>query len=341
MNLPDSSFIPGPLWLIEALHIFTLTLHFLAMNFLFGGILVVLHAGSKNRWQDPVVKKLVKMFPSAMAITVTLGVAPLLFIEVVFPRQMYSAAIVSGWFWLGVIPAVIVAYFALHYAALRSDEAIAAKRAALVVALVGMLYVSFTYSSVFSMAERPRLIHSLYERTQTGLLLNPDVGDYIMRWLHMMLGAVTVGGFFAGWIGREREEAFKAGKGFFLWGMVLAMGAGIGYMGTLSPVMPAFMHTAGIWFLTAAIVLSLGSLHFFFAKKFLPSGLMLFLSVWGMVTVRHYVRLVKLQGQFDPATWRVATQWSPLVLFFVCFAIALGAVIYMLKLFLSAGTREA
>ena len=336
MNLPDSSFIPAPLWLINVLHLFTLSLHFIAMNFLFGGILVVLSAGSKDRWNDPVVKRLIKMFPSAMAATVTLGVAPLLFIQVVFTQQVYSAAIVSGWLWLGVILAVIVAYFALHRAALKSDDASRSKRAPLVVALLGMLYVSLVYSSVFSMAERPQLIHSLYARAQTGLILNPEFGDYFLRWLHMMLGAVTVGGFFVGLIGRDHPHIYAIGKKYYLWGMVFASGAGIGYLGSLTPYMPGFMHSPGIWALTAAIILSLGSLHFFFAKKFLPSGLMLFVSVVGMVTARQYVRLVKLQGQFDPASWRVSTQWSPLILFLVCLVVAIATVFYVIRLFLAA-----
>ncbi len=341
MNLPDSNFLSAPLWVFTALHVLTLSLHFLAMNFLFGGILVVLRAGSAKRWDDPVVKKLIKIFPSAMAVTITLGVAPLLFVQMVFPRQIYSAAIVSGWLWLAVIPAVIVAYYALHRAALKSEQATAAKRSSLLVALLGMLYVSLVYSSVFSMAERPQLIHSLYARDQSGFLLNPEAGDYFLRWLHMMLGAASVGGFFVGLIGRDHAEAYETGKKFFLWGMVLASGAGIGYLSVLSPFLPAFMHSPGIWALTAAVVLSLGSLHFFFVKKFLPSGLMLSFSVMGMVTARHYVRLVKLQGQFDPAAWRVAPQWSPFLLFLVCFAAALAALFYMLRLFIAAKEDSA
>jgi len=336
MNLPDSNFLSAPLWMVTLLHIVTLSLHFLTMNFLFGGILVVLRAGSASRWDDPVVKKMIRMFPSAMAATVTLGIAPLLFLQLVFPRQVYSAAVVSGWLWLGIIPAVIVTYFALHRASLARDDARSVKRTSLLIALLGMFYVSLVYSSVFSMAERPQLIHSLYAQDQTGFLLNPEAGDYFFRWIHMMLGAVTVGGFFVGWIGRDQVEAYDTGKKFFLWGMVLASAAGIGYLGVLRPFLPGFMRSPGIYALTGAIVLSLGSLHFFFVKKFLPSGLMLFVSLIGMVTARHYVRLVKLQGQFDPASWRVAPQWSPFLLFLICFLVALGALLYMLRLLLAA-----
>jgi len=341
MSLPDSNFLSAPLWLVTTLHVVTLSLHLLAMNFLFGGILIVLRAGSAGRWQDPAVKKLMRMFPTAMAATVTLGIAPLLFLQLVFPRQVYSAAIVSGWLWLMVIPVVIAAYYSLHRASLKADEATAAKRTSLLLALLGMLYVSLVFSSVFSMAERPGLIHSLYAHDQSGFLLNPEAGDYFLRWLHMILGAATVGGFFAGIIGKDDPAAYASGRSLYLWGMVSASLAGIGYLIVLRPFLPVYMHTPGIGALSVAIILSLGSLHMFFVKKFLPSGLMLFASLIGMVTARHYVRLVKLQGQFNPSSLRVATQWSPLILFLICFVIMIAALVYLLRLFFSTGRTEA
>ena len=102
MNLPDYNFIPAPLWLITVLHILTLTLHFVAMNFLVGGVIIVLWGKFTDRWNHPVVKKFISAFPSAMAATVTLGVAPLLFVQLVYHRQVYAASIVSGWpIWVG------------------------------------------------------------------------------------------------------------------------------------------------------------------------------------------------------------------------------------------------
>jgi hypothetical protein len=99
MNLPNYEFLPAPLWLVTTLHLVTLTLHFVAMNFLLGGVIIVLHAAIRKRWDDPTLLHFGRLFPAAMAATVTLGVAPLLFLQVVYPKQVYAAAIVSGWFW--------------------------------------------------------------------------------------------------------------------------------------------------------------------------------------------------------------------------------------------------
>jgi hypothetical protein len=333
VNLPNYEFLSAPLWLVTTLHVLTLTLHFVAMNFLLGGVIIVLHAGIRKRWNDPTLLKFVRLFPAAMAATVTLGVAPLLFLQLVYHRQMYSAAIVSGWFWINVITAVIIAYYALYRAAFKGERASKISLAALALALLGLLYVSIVYSSVFSLTENPNLIHELYAKNQSGLLFNPKVSDYLLRWLHMVLGAVTVGGFFVGMLGRNEPATYQLGKQYFVVGMALAALAGFGYLLSLLPILATFMRSPAIWVLTVAVLLSLGSLHFFFKKNFCVSGAMLFVSMLGMVYARHTVRLLKLAGQFDPSVWRVAPQWGPFVMFLICFVIALAVVAYMLRLF--------
>lgn len=332
MQLPDYNFLSAPLWLVTVLHLVTLTLHFIAMNFVVGGLIAVLWGKFSNRWDHPVVKKFIKLFPTALAATVTFGVAPLLFVQLVYHRQMYSASIVSGWFWLLIIPAVIIGYYCLYGASFGKGSG-SRKGTYLLLALIGFIYVSIVYSSVFSLAENPDQYASLYAGNQSGWLLNPNVGDWIVRWLHMIAGAVTVGGFFVGWLGRNDDEAFKVGKNFYLWGMATAAVFGFVYLFTLGDALVPLMRTPGIWALTLGIILSIGSLHFYFKKKFLPAALMLFVSLLTMVITRHYLRLVRLGDYFEPSSLRVAPQWSVFIMFLICFVIAIGAVWYMLRLF--------
>ena len=54
--MPGYNFLPAPVWLITALHVLTLTLHFLAMNFLLGGIIIILWGRIGDRWNNPIVK---------------------------------------------------------------------------------------------------------------------------------------------------------------------------------------------------------------------------------------------------------------------------------------------
>jgi hypothetical protein len=333
MSLPDYNFLPAPLWLITILHVVTLTLHLTAMNFLFGGLIVLVFGRTDDKWRDPTVKTFVKLLPIAMAATVTLGVAPLLFLQLVYYQQAYSAAIVSAWPWLMIVVAVIVAYYFLYGASYRAEGGSGRVPAFLALAFVLLAYVSFVYSTVFSMAERPELYRMLYAGNQSGLVLNSDAGSWLLRWLHAVAGAVAVGGFFVGLIGRNNESAFKLGRNFFLGGLIAASFAGMGYLLTLGSHIAPFMRSAAIWILTVSVLLTLGSAHFFFKKRFVATGLLLFLSLLGMVSTRHLLRLIVLEGEFDPGSIPVEPQWTVFAVFLVCFAGAIAAVAYMLKLY--------
>ncbi|HPC10781.1 MAG TPA: hypothetical protein PK112_01635 [candidate division Zixibacteria bacterium] len=343
--LPDPNFLPAPLWLVTVLHLLTLSLHFAAMNFLVGGLLIVVFGRLADKWRHPVVAQFVKLFPTAMAATVTLGVAPLLFVQLVYPVPVYSAAIVTAWFFLGIVGAVMVAYYLLYAAAFGAPGS-PRRPAFLTAALLLLAYVAFAYSNLFSIAERPGLAAVLYAGDPSGLRVNPHLGQWLWRWLHMLLGAVTIGGFFIGLLGRRHEDAFALGRNFFLWGMVGAMAVGLVYLLSLADILKPFMHTPAIWWLSASIILSLGSLHFFFTRKFFGAGAMLFVSLLGMVVVRHNVRLLQLEGHFDPAAWPIRPQWDVFLVFLVCFVLALGLVWYMLRLFFArpspgASARDA
>ncbi len=207
------------------------------------------------------------------------------------------------------------------------------------ISLLLLAYVSWVYSTVFAMAERPDLYRLLYAANQSGAVANPDAGAWGFRWLHMLSGAVTVGAFCVGLLGRNDENVYKLGRGFYLWGMAVSIVLGLAYMMTLGEALLPLMRSIAIWLILVSLVLSLGSLHFFFKKRFLGAGAMLFVSLLSMVVIRHVLRLIVLRGEFDPATIPVTPQWSVFGIFLVCFVVAIGTVWYMLTLFLGDRAR--
>jgi hypothetical protein len=326
MTLPDYNFLPAPVWLITVLHVLTLGLHLIAMNFVLGGVILVLFARMSGKWESPTVRRFVRLFPSIMAAVVTLGVAPLLFVQLVYHRQFYAASITSGWWWLLIVAAVILAYYLFYAAA-------SAKRpgAFLAVAVVALLYVSIVLSSVFSMTERPDLFRAIYAGNQSGWAVNGAIGLWWFRWLHMVAGAITVGGFMIGLVGRHEEPAYRLGRTAFLGGMVLTMLLGLAYIGTLGDHLLPYMRSPGIWLVLGAIVLSLGSAYYFFQRRWVLSGTMLAVSLFAMVLNRHVLRLVVLDGVFSPSSIPIKPQWSVFAIFGVCFVIALALVAWMLR----------
>ena len=333
MTLPDYHFISAPLWLVTTLHLLTLTLHLAAMSCLLGGTLIALWAGFRKQWPAPDAAGFARVLPAATAATVSLGVAPLLFLQLVYPRQVYAATIVSGWFWLAVIGAVIMAYYAFYRTSFQAHRTGQVSLGLLALAALGLLYTSLVYSSVFGLAEQPDLLRALYAKNQSGWVWNPALGTYGLRWLHMVLGALTVGGFFVTVLGQKSPAMAATGRAAFVGGMVAAAGVGFLYLLTLDADLAPFMRTPAMPVLVVSLALSLVALHFQARKAFWLSGLCLFLSVFGMVYLRHVLRLVRLRGSFDLAAWRIAPQWSPFLLFLVCFILMLVVLVWMARLF--------
>jgi hypothetical protein len=59
----------------------------------------------------------------------------------------------------------------------------------------------------------------------------------------------------------------------------------------------------------------------------------LFTSMFGMVSTRHILRLIRLDGVYDPSAIPVDPQWSVFAVFLVCFVLAIGLFVYMFRLF--------
>ena len=59
--------------------------------------------------------------PVAIAATVTLGVAPLLFVQVLYGRLFFTSSILMAWFWLAIVPLVILAYYGAYLLAFRGE----------------------------------------------------------------------------------------------------------------------------------------------------------------------------------------------------------------------------
>ena len=331
MYLPDYDFLPAPLWLLTALHVATLTVHLIGMNFLVGGTVVLLWGKFTDRRTNAVFRKFISLFPSIMATTVSFGVAPLLAVQLVYHQQIYSASIVSGWFWLMIIPAAILSYYLMYGNSFGKSHGKGC-RAYLGLSLAALLFISLVYSSVFSMAERPDLIRTLYAEDQSGLLINPEIGSWVFRWLHMLAGAIAVGGYFVSLIGRNDEQAFRAGRGFYIWGMVAALASGLLYLLTLGGYTVPFIQSAGFLVLMGGAVLSVVSLALFLKRWFLGASTTLFASFLAMVISRHYLRLTQLQEHFDPSSVSVRPQWTLCLIFLVCLLMAAGLMWYMTRL---------
>jgi hypothetical protein len=332
MNLPGYEFLPAPLELLTLLHLLTLTLHLLAMGALFGGLGALLLARVPRKWSRPGATRLVRLLPTLMAVTVTLGVAPLLFLQLVYHRQVYAAAIVSAWFWLALVAAAMLAYFLFYSVTLRPGRPETRTRR-LVLAFFALAFVSLVISSVLTLAERPETIARAWAADPSGAVLNPELGRWLPRWLHLVAGALAIGSFALAALSRDDEELSAAARRSALWWMIAAIALGFGALAGLGDQLPAYLRSAAAAWMVASLALGLGALHFLFRRRMVAAGALLFGSLAAMVVQRHLARLIVLGGALDPSAMAVRPQWGVFALFLACFVAMAATLAWMLRLF--------
>ena len=110
---------PAPAWLLWALLQLTFFLHLLAMNVVLGGSILVLHWRASRRKEGAehraeITRVFARALPVAIAAAVTLGVAPLLFVQVLYGRLFLPSSVLMAWWWLAVVPLIILAYYGAY-----------------------------------------------------------------------------------------------------------------------------------------------------------------------------------------------------------------------------------
>src|SRR5271165_6599219 len=109
--------LPAPVWLLRTLLLLTFFLHVLFMNCLLGGTtitLVCMMRRTTSAFSARLAGDLGRLLPSVFAFTITLGVAPLLFLQVMYGHLLYTSSILIGVPWLAVIGLVILAYYGVY-----------------------------------------------------------------------------------------------------------------------------------------------------------------------------------------------------------------------------------
>lgn len=331
VTLPGHEYLPAPYWLINVLHILTLSLHFLATGLIVGGLCFLFLGRLAGGLPHPVARTIIAALPSAMTSAITLGVAPLLFLQLTLPGQAYSACIASGWHWLAITFAGITGYYLLYGAAFARPDG--PRYALLAPAFAAFVYIALVLTSVSQMVETPGAGLALHAAAPHGLRLNPALGDYLPRWLHMLTGAAAIGGFFMTIFARNDAVAARKAQRFFTVTMTLAMILGVVYLATLADQMKPIMRGPAIWVLTVSVIAAFGAMHTA-AKNAIVSGALLFVSLLGMVYARHLVRLISLGDPLNPANIPLRPQWDVFALFLISFVAALGLVAWMVVLFL-------
>jgi len=353
---PDPMALPGPVWLMMALLLVTFLLHLVAMNLTVGGTAIALICTLRRKrdtFAGRLAADLLRVLPVSLAFTITLGVAALLFVQVLYGNLLYASSILIGAFWIAVIPALVVAYYATYYSKSHQGGS-----GALWLSLTLLLGIGFVYVNNLTLMMAPQRWLAMYRESAAGLHLNWSEPTLIPRYLHFMLGAFAIAGlivFAAGVWQRSTEYGqwlLTRGSQWFVAPTVLNYLVGMWFLVSLPrPVLIDLFTGSAL----GAILIGFGMLlplaaimHIVLAarteKTLLHARLGIaatLLTLVVMVSIRQLVRTAYVGSFVRLGDLPVSSQWSVIALFLVLFVAGLAAVYAMLRPWAWGGTKPA
>lgn len=340
----DPVALPGPPWLFHTLWLVTLFLHLLLVNTVLGGSLLALGAGGAGAGRLALRRLLVGMNSWAISGAITLGIAPLLFAQVLLGRFFYSATILWAWPWFSLLGLLTVGYY-LNYLAKR---ALAAGREP-----VGLLALEAAcFVGVALIQVTIHLLHMQPGRWETvagsgwAALADPT---FVPRLLHFLLAAAGVtAAVVALWAARWSREPEPVRQGIARFGVRVALGAaalqvvdGVWLlMAVPREVLRAFMRggAATMVPLTLGILLALGLVAVLALARD-PLGKprlvrhaveLAVAAIAVMVLTRHQLRDLYLAAARADERLAVQPQWDVFALFLVTFLVCVALTVWAL-----------
>ena len=320
----------------------TFPLHLFAMNAMLGTALTsfLCHLRSDRSCHD-LSHELAKALPFLIAFTVNLGVAPLLFVNVLYGHLLYSSTVLMGLFWLAVIPVLIAAYYLAYFYDFRFRKLGNAGSYAVLMVLLLLMAVGFLFSNNMTMMITPASWLRWFS-TPGGTLLNLDDPTLTARYLHMMTGSLAVGGLFVAIYSSTvlkhnialAETGRKLGMQLFTWLTALQVLVGTWFLLTLPvEVMGRFMGNDKLatGLLAAGILLAVWTLVAGYQRKVMAATWLTVPLVYVMAFIRDSVRGGYLEPYFDVASVPYSIQWSPLIFFFVTLVLGIVVIVWMLS----------
>lgn len=332
--IPQTDFIPVSWGWLQFLLLLTFPLHLLAMNAMLGGlaVAVVEHMrGGEVRRQ--LAHHIAVALPLVIAFVVNFGVAPLLFVQVLYGQFFYSSSILMGSFWLLIVPVLIVAYYGAYLYDFRFQRLGAAGPWLAAAVFLLLALVGFFLANNMLLMVLPERFGEYFTHREGNLLIF-DHPEFWPRFLHMLCGALAMGGLSVGLLGRfrgkvEPELAAHAEQLGLTWFFLFTLGnvfVGFWYFLALpAELLQIFMggSSGATAVFILGLILTAGALVAAFKEKFWTTLLHAGALVVLMTFLRAWLRTAYLQDVFTLDRLQVVPQYSPMVFFFITLVVGI------------------
>ncbi|MBW2613232.1 MAG: hypothetical protein JRD49_06285 [Deltaproteobacteria bacterium] len=341
--IPTPDVIPVHWGWLKFFLIATFFLHLLFMNTMLGiSIIALAQSLFKTPGSTSINREISAKLPYTIAFTVNMGVAPLLFIQVLYGQFIYTSSLLMAVYWLSITAILIIAYYSAYLYHYTFDAAGSARTIFMAITVVNLLIIGFFFSNNMTMMLSPDSWVRYFD-APGGTLLNLAEPTLIPRYLHFVLSAVAGGGLFLAivWELKARrhenhyQERIQQSLRWFIGATLLQFAIGTWWLFTL-PEHVARIFMGGSTPATALFILGmLGTilaLIFGFKGRVRPCAGVTILTILVMVLMRDQMRTAFLKPYFELAMLETNPQYGSLILFLIALGIGGAAIAYMLKL---------
>jgi len=339
--LPDA--IPVHYNFLNIFFISTFVLHILLVNVMLGTCIIALIKSITGKEQDIFQAKEVSLnLPYAIAFAVNMGVAPLLFIQVLYGSFIYTSSVLMGWYWLMIIPILIIAYYSAYLFDFKFDSLGSARNVVIFFCTLLLLFIAFLFVNNITLMLTPEK-WTEYFTNPKGTILNLSEVTLIPRYLHFVFASLAVGGLSISILGKIKHgkdpdhysPMIFSGMKWFFYGTLVQVFIGAWFLMSL-PKNISSLFVGGNFFATfllvAGLVFALIVLYSGFKEKVWTSSIMIFLLTIIMVLMRDIVRTAYLKPYFSLSDLKIEPQYSPLIFFLISIVIGISIIAYMLRL---------
>jgi hypothetical protein len=183
------------LWL--ALYILTLALHAVFVGYVLVGTAYAL-VRAIRRQDDAIAEQIRDRLPFMLGCGITAGVAPLLFLQLLYQRHFYSTNLIMGPRWGAVVPALIAGFYALYLAKSSTRW----RRPALALATVCFLFVAWSWTEMHLLMQDEPAWKTMYA-AGARLYDNAGVVPRLALWLGVFATAFAT---VAAWTARGADR---------------------------------------------------------------------------------------------------------------------------------------
>ncbi len=347
--IPTPDAIPVHWGWLKLFLLATFFLHLLCMNTMLGiGIIALFKSLFNSPGSTEYNREISVKLPYTIAFTVNLGVAPLLFIQVLYGQFIYTSSLLMAVYWLSITAILIIAYYSAYLHQYTFDAAGPARTVFMAITVINLLVIGFFFSNNMSMMLSPEK-WIRYFSTPDGTLLNLAEPTLIPRYLHFVLSAVAVGGLFMAltWelktnghdatnhVRKSYEKSIKQSLHWFLAATLLQFGVGTWWLMTLPQHVAHIFMGGSAWATALFSVGLLGtivSLIFGYEGRVRLCAGSTLVTILCMVLMRDALRTAMLEPYFSLPMLETTSQYGSLFLFLVFLGIGSAAIVYMLKI---------